>query len=53
LTVQKADDEAVLSHLRQLRWYGAKYEASQNEKALVLIKKISPAAWRHIHLNGH
>jgi len=29
------------------------YEASQNAKALVLLKKISPAAWRHIHLNGH
>jgi hypothetical protein len=22
-------------------------------KALALIKKMSPAAWRHIHLNGH
>ena len=30
-----------------------KYEASENAKALVLIKKMSPAAWRHTHLNGH
>ena len=22
-------------------------------KALALIKKMSPAAWRYIHLNGH
>ncbi|MBV9491847.1 MAG: hypothetical protein JO069_19300, partial [Verrucomicrobia bacterium] len=31
----------------------AKYEASGNAKMLALIKKMSPAAWRHIHLNGH
>jgi hypothetical protein len=24
-----------------------------NAKALTLIKKLSPVAWRHIHLNGH
>ncbi len=30
-----------------------KCEASPNAKALALIKAISPAAWRHIHLNGH
>jgi hypothetical protein len=24
-----------------------------NAKALALIKKMSPAAWCHIHLNGH
>ena len=30
-----------------------KYEASGNEKALALVKSMSPAAWRHIHLNGH
>jgi len=29
------------------------YEARQNAKALALLKTISPAAWRHIHLNGH
>ena len=29
------------------------YEATGNAKALALIKKISPVAWRHIHLNGH
>jgi hypothetical protein len=30
-----------------------KYEASGNAKALALIKKMSPAAWCHVHLNGH
>jgi TnpA family transposase len=40
-------NSAILSRLL------IKYEASQNTKALVLIKKMSPAAWRHIHLNGH
>ena len=30
-----------------------RYEANTNAKALAMIKKISPAAWRHIHLNGH
>lgn len=40
-------NSAILSRLL------AKYEASGNAKALVLIKKMSPAAWRHIHLNGH
>ena len=27
--------------------------ATGSEKTLTLLKKISPAAWRHIHLNGH
>ena len=40
-------NSAILSRLL------TKYEASANAKALVLIKKMSPAAWRHIHLNGH
>ena len=40
-------NSAILSQLL------AKYEVSGNAKALALIKKISPAAWRHIHLNGH
>jgi TnpA family transposase len=40
-------NSAILSQLL------TKYEASGNTKALVLIKKMSPAAWRHIHLNGH
>jgi len=31
----------------------ADYEASQDAKALALIKKVSPVAWRHVHLNGH
>jgi hypothetical protein len=30
-----------------------KYEASGNAKAVALITQISPAAWRHILLNGH
>ena len=30
-----------------------KYEAVGNSKALALITQISPAAWRHILLNGH
>jgi Tn3 transposase DDE domain len=40
-------NSAILSQLL------TKYEASGNAKALVLIKKMSPAAWRHIRLNGH
>lgn len=40
-------NSAILSRLL------TKYEASQNMKALAMIKKFSPAAWRHILLNGH
>ena len=40
-------NSAILSRLL------TKYEVSRNAKALALIGKISPAAWRHIHLNGH
>ncbi len=40
-------NSAILSRLL------TKYEANGNAKALTLIKKISPAAWRHVHLNGH
>jgi TnpA family transposase len=40
-------NSAILSRLL------AKYEADGNTKALAMIKKISPAAWRHILLNGH
>ena len=40
-------NSAILSRLL------TKYEPSGNAKALTLIKKLSPAAWRHIHLNGH
>jgi len=40
-------NSAILSRLL------AKYEANGNTKALAMIKKISPAAWRHVHLNGH
>ena len=30
-----------------------KCEASGNTKSLELITRVSPAAWRHILLNGH
>lgn len=40
-------NSAILSRLL------TKYEAAGNSKALALIKKMSPVAWRHIHLNGH
>ena len=40
-------NSAILSRLL------TKYEANRNAKALAIIKKMSPAAWRHIHLNGH
>jgi TnpA family transposase len=40
-------NSAILSRLL------TKYEASGNAKTVVLITQISPAAWRHILLNGH
>jgi TnpA family transposase len=40
-------NSAILSRLL------ARCEENGNAKALAMIKKISPAAWRHIHLNGH
>ena len=40
-------NSAILSHLL------TKYEMSGNTKAVELITRISPAAWRHILLNGH
>ena len=40
-------NSAILSHLL------TKCEASGNAKAVALITRISPAAWRHILLNGH
>jgi hypothetical protein len=39
-------NSAILSRLL------TKCQASGNEKILALLNKISPAAWRHIHL-GH
>lgn len=30
-----------------------KYQSSGNQKALALLKKISPVAWQHIHFLGH
>lgn len=40
-------NSAILSKLRE------KYETEGNQKALDLLKKISPVAWRHIHFQGH
>ena len=40
-------NSAILSRLL------GKYDGGPNLKALALIKKISPVAWRHILLNGH
>lgn len=40
-------NSAILSRLL------TRYEASDNDKALSLITQVSPAAWRHILLNGH
>ena len=40
-------NSAILSRLL------AKHAATPNLKGLAIIKRISPAAWRHIHLNGH
>ena len=40
-------NSAILSHLL------TKCEASGNTKAVALITRMSPAAWRHILLNGH
>ncbi|RMT27042.1 transposase [Pseudomonas amygdali pv. mori] len=40
-------NSAILSRLL------TKYEAANNTKALALITQMSPAAWRHILLNGH
>lgn len=40
-------NSAILSRLL------IRHEADQNTKTLDLIKTISPAAWRHIHMNGH
>jgi hypothetical protein len=40
-------NSAILSRLL------ARREASGNAKALATINKLSPAAWRHVQLNGH
>ena len=40
-------NSAILSRLL------TKYDASGNAKAVALITQISPAAWRHLLLNGH
>ena len=40
-------------HLFEDRASGAKDDRPGLTRALAMIKKISPAAWRHVHLNGH
>jgi TnpA family transposase len=40
-------NSAILSKLRE------KYEEEDNQKALAILKKISPVAWRHIHFQGY
>jgi hypothetical protein len=30
-----------------------RYQAAGNQKALELLKRISPVAWQHIHFLGH
>lgn len=40
-------NSAILSKLRD------KYEAEGNQKALALLRRISPVAWQHIHFYGH
>lgn len=40
-------NSAILSRLLQ------KFEAGGNENALAVVKSVSPAAWRPVHLNGH
>jgi TnpA family transposase len=40
-------NSAILSRLL------TRYEANQNTKALEMLLKTSPAAWRHVHMNGH
>jgi hypothetical protein len=52
--VPTADRER--DHLLQLRHPVATAREVRGERqreSLALIKKLSPAAWRHIHLNGH
>jgi len=40
-------NSAVLSKLTD------KYESENNQKALGILRKISPVAWQHIHFYGH
>ncbi|HCJ1115660.1 TPA: Tn3 family transposase [Legionella pneumophila] len=40
-------NSAILSKLK------LKYEAEGDQKALEMLKKISPVAWQHIHFQGH
>ena len=40
-------NSAILSKLYE------KYEAEGNEKAIKLLRILSPVAWRHIHFHGH
>ncbi|MBA8667714.1 Tn3 family transposase [Holosporaceae bacterium 'Namur'] len=40
-------NSTILSKLQE------KYEAEGNQKALELLRRISPVAWQHIHFHGH
>ena len=40
-------NSAILSKLK------LKYEAEGDQKALAMLRKISPVAWQHIHFQGH
>lgn len=40
-------NSAILSNLYE------KYETEGNKKAIDLLRKISPAAWEHIHFYGY
>lgn len=40
-------NSAILSKLKE------KYKKEGNTKALNLLRKISPVAWRHLHFHGH
>jgi hypothetical protein len=31
----------------------SRYQVAANQKALELLKRISPVAWQHIHFLGH
>ena len=50
---RRAVEATMLGLVAILSLLLTKYEAAGNAKALALITQMSPAAWRHILLNGH
>ena len=42
-----------MSPLSDVRILLSRYLAEGNQKALDLLKRISPVAWQHIHFLGH